>query len=57
MAALDAPPAVFQPGEMRALLSYLWARQFFEDARDPAHGWCVFTAKRCAECHATCRGD
>ena len=31
----------------------MWARQFFEDARDPARGRRVFTAKRCAECHET----
>ena len=53
MAAAGAPAAVFGPGEMRALLSYLWARQFFEDAGDPEHGRRVFAAKRCAECHAT----
>jgi mono/diheme cytochrome c family protein len=53
MAVLDAPPAVFQPGEMRELLSYLWARQFFEDARDPVRGRRVFVAKRCAGCHDT----
>jgi mono/diheme cytochrome c family protein len=51
MAALDAPPAVFQPGEMRELLSYVWAQQFFEDARDPARGRRVFVAKGCAGCH------
>jgi len=51
MAALDAPPAVFQPGEMRELLSYVWAQQFFEDARDPARGRRVFVAKGCASCH------
>jgi mono/diheme cytochrome c family protein len=51
MAALDAPPATFEPGEMRELLSYLWARQFFEDARDPARGHKVFVAKGCAGCH------
>ncbi len=53
MAAAGAPPAVFNPGEMRELLSYIWARQFFEDAGDPARGRRVFTAKRCAECHET----
>jgi len=51
MAALDAPPAVFQPGEMRELLSYVWAQQFFEDARDPARGRRVFVSKGCAGCH------
>ncbi|MGA3235871.1 MAG: cytochrome c [Bryobacteraceae bacterium] len=51
MAALDTPPAVFQPGEMRELLSYVWAQQFFEDARDPARGRRVFVSKGCAGCH------
>jgi mono/diheme cytochrome c family protein len=51
MASLNVPPAVFQPGEMRDLLSYVWARQFFEDARDPARGRRVFAAKHCASCH------
>ncbi len=53
MAAAGAPAAVFDAGEMQALLSYLWARQFFEDAGDPARGRRVFSAKRCVECHAT----
>ena len=51
LASAASPP--FAPGEMGALLSYLWARQFFEDAGDPARGRRVFTAKRCVECHAT----
>jgi len=51
MAAVNAPPAVFQPGEMRELLSYVWAQQFFEDARDPARGRRVFVSKGCAGCH------
>ncbi len=51
MAALKAPPAVFQPGELRDLLSYLWARQFFEDAGDAGRGRKAFASKRCASCH------
>ena len=51
MAAIDAPPAVFQPGEMRELLSYVWAQQFFEDAHDAARGRRVFVSKGCAGCH------
>jgi mono/diheme cytochrome c family protein len=51
MAALAAPVTVFQPGEMRELLSYIWAQQFFEDARDPARGRRVFDSKGCAGCH------
>jgi mono/diheme cytochrome c family protein len=51
MASLDAAPAVFEPGQMRDLLSYIWARQFFEDARDPSRGRRVFASKGCAGCH------
>lgn len=51
MASLDAPPVVFAPGEMGELLSYIWAQQFFEDARDPARGRKIFASKGCAGCH------
>ena len=37
--------------EMRELLSYLWAEQFFEDSGNPDAGRRVFTAKHCATCH------
>ena len=53
MAEQKVTPAIFQPDEMRELLSYVWARQFFEDGRDPEHGRRVFVAKRCASCHET----
>jgi hypothetical protein len=53
MASQKVPPAVFQPGEMGDLLSYIWARQFLEDGRDPLHGRRVFVARRCAGCHET----
>jgi len=51
MAALDAPPAVFQPGEMRELLSYVWAhnlRGLRATRRAPAR---VSFPKGCAGCH------
>jgi mono/diheme cytochrome c family protein len=51
MTAAGAAPVQFQPGEMRELLSYLWARHFFEDSGDPARGRRVFAAKHCADCH------
>jgi mono/diheme cytochrome c family protein len=51
MAAAGAPAVVFAPGEMRELLSYLWAKQFFESAGDAARGKRVFSAKHCATCH------
>jgi cytochrome c2 len=51
MAAAGAKPVKLEAGEMRELLSYLWAKQFFEDSGDPASGRRVFAAKRCAACH------
>jgi len=51
IAAAGAAPVQFQPGEMRELLSYLWARQFFEDSGDAARGRRVFVSKHCADCH------
>lgn len=37
--------------QMRELISYVWARQFFEGSGNPAAGQRVFTLKRCAGCH------
>ena len=37
--------------EMRELVSYLWAGQFFKDSGNPAAGERVFTSKHCATCH------
>ncbi len=51
MAAAGAQPVKLEAGEMRELLSYLWAEQFFQDPGNPAAGRRVFTAKRCATCH------
>ena len=48
---MPTKPAHFESGEMRELLSYLWARQFFEDAGDASRGKRVFAAKHCAACH------
>jgi mono/diheme cytochrome c family protein len=50
-AAMKSAPPQFNEGEMRDLLSYLWARQFFEDSGDAAHGKRVFAAKHCNSCH------
>ena len=52
MSAAGAQPVQFDSGEMLELLSYLWAKQFFEDSGDAARGKRVFTAKRCAGCHS-----
>jgi len=51
MAAAGAKPVTFAPGEMKDLLSYLWAAQFFEDSGSPAAGRRVFEANHCAACH------
>jgi mono/diheme cytochrome c family protein len=53
---MPAKPAHFESGEMRELLSYLWARQFFEDAGDAGRGKRVFAAKHCAGCHGKLAG-
>jgi mono/diheme cytochrome c family protein len=37
--------------EMRELVSYLWAGEFFQDSGKPAAGERVFTSKHCAACH------
>lgn len=48
---MSSTPAKFEGNEMRELLSYLWARQFFSSMGDPARGRKLFIAKRCSECH------
>ncbi len=40
-----------EPGEMRELVSYLWAGQFFADSGNAAAGEHVFASKHCATCH------
>jgi mono/diheme cytochrome c family protein len=37
--------------EMRQLVSYLWAGQFFEASGNPKAGEHVFVSKHCATCH------
>ena len=48
---MPAAPAPLSLGEMREIVSYLWADQFFKDEGSPAVGARVFAAKRCATCH------
>jgi mono/diheme cytochrome c family protein len=48
---MPAAPAPLSLGDMREIVSYLWAGQFFEDAGNPAAGARVFVAKQCATCH------
>jgi mono/diheme cytochrome c family protein len=48
---MERTPVRLEQDEMRSIVSYLWARQFFQEQGDPAHGKRVFSAKRCASCH------
>jgi len=48
---MPAAPAPLSLGDMREIVSYLWAEQFFEDAGRPTAGARVFIASRCATCH------
>ena len=52
MRAAGATAAHFEPDEMRDLLSYLWARQFFENSGVATRGGRVFSSKRCQVCHS-----
>jgi cytochrome c2 len=45
------PPRLETP-EMREVLSYYWAKQFFEAKGDPSRGRRLFAAKRCTDCHS-----
>jgi mono/diheme cytochrome c family protein len=40
-----------EAGEMRDLLSYLWADQFFQNSGETSAGRRVFKNKRCVTCH------
>ena len=48
---MAAGTAALSEDEMRKLLSYLWARQFFESHGNAARGKRVFAVKGCAGCH------
>jgi mono/diheme cytochrome c family protein len=50
-AGKGSPLPQFNSEEMRELLSFLWARQFFQESGSAAHGRHVFSAKRCNSCH------
>jgi mono/diheme cytochrome c family protein len=47
--ARNPPPLDLE--EMREIISYLWAEQFFKGAGSPSAGAKVFAAKHCAGCH------
>ncbi len=48
--SMKQPPVLTQD-EMRAILGYVWAQEFFQGAGNPERGKKVFAEKRCAECH------
>jgi mono/diheme cytochrome c family protein len=48
---MAANPAQLSTEEMRELVSYLWAQEFFEGNGNPAAGARVFASKHCAACH------
>ena len=44
-------PITLAPGEMRAIVIYLWNQQLLNTNGNAAHGKKVFAAKNCAACH------
>ena len=49
--SMKNPPPTFQPEEMRQIISYLWAKQYFRGNGSASRGKNVFAAKSCAGCH------
>lgn len=49
---MAAQAASLDADEMRSLLSYLWAQEFFQDSGKASAGQKTFMAKRCTACHA-----
>jgi mono/diheme cytochrome c family protein len=45
------PPPTLSPEEMRQILSYVWARQYFTSTGNASAGKKVFADKNCARCH------
>ncbi|HUA86358.1 MAG TPA: c-type cytochrome [Bryobacteraceae bacterium] len=48
---MAASPPTLDLGQMRQIISYIWAEQFFEDSGSASAGARVFTGKHCAGCH------
>jgi len=48
---MKQPPPSLSPEEMRQILSYVWARQYFRGEGNADRGKRVFTEKSCAVCH------
>jgi cytochrome c2 len=49
-------PGTLSLDEMRVLLSYIWAQQFFSPKGDSAKGQRVFQSQKCASCHGDAKG-
>jgi mono/diheme cytochrome c family protein len=49
--SMKNPPPTFSGEEMRQLISYIWAKQYFRGTGNASRGRYVFTAKNCANCH------
>ncbi len=49
--SMKNPPPTFSGEEMRQLISYIWAKQYFRGTGNAGRGRYVFTAKNCATCH------
>jgi mono/diheme cytochrome c family protein len=49
--SMKNPPPTFSRDEMRQIIGYLWARQYFRGNGTADRGKKVFTEKNCATCH------
>jgi len=48
---MKQPPPVLTPEEMRQIIGYIWARQYFRGDGNADRGKKVFAEKNCAACH------
>jgi mono/diheme cytochrome c family protein len=48
---MERTPIELTADQMRAIVSYVWGRQFFLETGSPDRGKRVFAAKNCAACH------
>ena len=48
---MKQPPPELSPEEMRQILAYVWARQYFRGDGNAERGKRVFSEKNCATCH------
>ena len=48
---MKQPPPVLSQEEMRQIIGYIWARQYFQGNGNAERGHKVFAEKNCASCH------